>query len=69
MSAKEKKVKKKKERKPSYFKQVREEMKQVKFPNKKEIAKYTCATILIVALMIGFFELLSLALSAVKGMF
>lgn len=63
---KEKKAKKVK--KPGYFKQVRSEMKQVVFPNKKEVLKYTIATIIIVALMIGFFELVSFVLSVIKGM-
>lgn len=65
------KVKSKKVKKVrnGYFKQVRSEMKQVVFPKKKEIFKYTCATIIIVAMMIGFFELVNLALSVVKGLF
>ena len=65
---KKKKVKKeKKVKKPEYFKQVRSEMKQVVFPNKKEVFKYTIATIVIVLLMIGFFELVSFVLSVIKG--
>ena len=65
---KNKKVKKeKKVKKPGYFKQVRSEMKQVVFPNKKEVFKYTIATIVIVLLMIGFFELVSFVLSVIKG--
>ncbi len=66
---KEKKAKKaKKIKKDGYFKQVRSEMKQVVFPNKKEVVKYTCATIIIVILMIAFFELVSFVLSVIKGM-
>ncbi len=61
--------KQKKEKKVGYFKQVKMEMKNVVFPKKKEIAKYTFATILIVAIMIGFFTVINLALSVVKGMF
>ncbi len=65
---KNKKVKKeKKAKKTGYFKQVRSEMKQVVFPNKKEVFKYTIATIVIVLLMIGFFELVSFVLSVIKG--
>ena len=64
-SKKEKKAKKTKQ--PGYFKQVRSEMKQVVFPNKKEVFKYTIATIVIVLLMIGFFELVSFVLSVIKG--
>lgn len=69
MSKKAKTEKKQKIKKESYFKQVRKEMKKVVFPTKKEIVKYTFATILIVALLVGFFELLNLGLSLVKGMF
>ena len=70
---KEKKVKNKKTKKekkikkPGYFKQVRSEMKQVVFPGRKEVVKYTIATIVIVLLMIGFFELVSFVLSVIKG--
>ncbi len=69
MAKKEKKLKKKKDKKEGYFKQVRKEMKQVVFPNKKTILKYTLATIIMVALMILFFEAISLILSWIKGMF
>ncbi len=62
-----KKSKKNKVVKDNYFKQVRLEMKQVVFPKKKEVLKYTCATIVIVLLMIGFFELVNLVLSIIKG--
>ena len=61
--------KQKKEKKIGYFKQVKQEMKNVVFPKKKEIAKYTFATIFIVALLIGFFTIINLGLSVVKGMF
>ena len=65
---KTKKVKKqKKEKKPGYFKEVKEEMKQVTFPTSKEIVKYTIATIVIVAFLVAFFLLVSAILSWVKG--
>ncbi len=63
-----KKKKEKKIKKPGYLKQVKMEMKQVVFPTRKETIKYTFATILIVILMIGFFELVSLGLSIIKGL-
>ena len=65
---KTKKVKKqKKEKKPGYFKEVKEEMKQVTFPTSKEIVKYTIATQVIVAFLVVFFLLISAALSWVRG--
>ena len=67
---KEKKIKKrkeKKEKKPSYLKEVRMEMKKVTFPNSKEIAKYTFATIVIVAFLVFFFLLVTAILSGIKG--
>lgn len=69
MTKKEKKKvkKEKKNKKPSYFKEVKAEMKKVTFPTGKEVFKYTVATILIVALLVVFFLLLSALLSWVKG--
>ena len=69
MAKKEKKKvkKEKKNKKPSYFKEVKAEMKKVTFPTGKEVFKYTVATILIVALLVVFFLLLSAILSWVKG--
>ena len=64
---KEKVKKEKKNKKPSYFKEVKAEMKKVTFPTGKEVFKYTVATILIVALLVVFFLLLSALLSWVKG--
>ena len=69
MAKKEKKKvkKEKKNKKPSYFKEVKAEMKKVTCPTGKEVFKYTVATILIVALLVVFFLLLSALLSWVKG--
>ena len=69
MAKKEKKKvkKEKKNKKPNYFKEVKAEMKKVTFPTGKEVFKYTVATILIVALLVVFFLLLSALLSWVKG--
>ncbi len=62
-----KKEKKKRSKKPSYLKEVKAEMKKVTFPTAKEIATYTFATIIIVALLIVFFLGLSALLSWIKG--
>lgn len=58
--------KEKKNKKPSYLKEVKEEMKKVSFPSKKEVLKYTIATILIVALLTILFIGLSALLAWVK---
>lgn len=67
--AKTKKVKAEKSKKPSYLKEVKDEMKKVSFPSVKEVTTYTIATIVIVALLIAFFLLLTALLSWVKGAF
>ena len=67
--AKTKKVKAAKSKKPSYLKEVKGEMKMVSFPSAKEVTTYTIATIVIVALLIAFFLLLTALLSWVKGAF
>ena len=65
--AKESKIKSaKKAKKPSYLKEVKNEMKNVSFPSAKEVIKYTLATILIVAFLVGFFLLLSAFMSWLK---
>ena len=67
--AKTKKVKAEKSKKPSYLKEVKGEMKKVSFPSAKEVTTYTIATIVIVALLIAFFLLLTALLSWVTGAF
>jgi len=66
---KTKKKKEKKEKKPGYFKEVRGELKKVTFPSFKNVMKYTFATIVFCGLLVGFFILLNLLLSGIKGMF
>jgi len=56
-------AKKKKEKKSNYLKEVRSEMKKVEFPKFKEVVKYTIATIIMVAVLIGLFELVLFLLS------
>lgn len=64
-----KKEKQKEERKDGFFKKLHKEMKEVKWPSFKEMAKYTLATILVVLGFIIFFQLLDLLISFVKGLF
>ncbi len=65
--AKKEKKKVKKEKKPSYLKEVRDEMKKVTFPSGKSVFTYTIATIVIVVFLVLFFLGLSALLSWVKG--
>ena len=64
-----KKINKKESKKQGYLKQVRSEMKKVSWPSKKDVAKYTIATLVFCLVVCGFFQLLNLALSFIKGMF
>ena len=66
---KEKKVKKTKTPKENYFVGVRNELSKVKWPSKKEVFKYTIATIIFIVVLVVFFILLSMAMSAIKGAF
>ena len=64
-----KKTKKTTNKKQGYLKQVRSEMKKVSWPEKKDVAKYTIATLTFCLIVCGFFQLLNLVLSFIKGMF
>ena len=55
--------------KENYFAGVRNELSKVKWPSKKEVFKYTMATIIFVLLLVGFFILMSLVMSGIKGAF
>ncbi len=67
----EKKQKKdqKKVKKESYVKSLKKELKMVKWPEKKEVLKYTISTIAFCILICAFFQLLLLLMSVVKGWF
>ena len=60
-NTKTKKVKK------SYIKAVKSEMSKVVWPNKKDLVKYTIATIVFVAFFALFFTLIDVAFAAFKG--
>lgn len=66
---KKKNTKKTTTKKQGYLKQVRSEMKKVSWPEKKDVAKYTIATLAFCLIVCGFFQLLNLVLSFIKGMF
>ncbi|MGN1379287.1 MAG: preprotein translocase subunit SecE [Bacilli bacterium] len=56
-------------KKENYFKGVIKEMKLVKWPTTKEVVKYTIATLVLCVIICGFFLLLNLLLSIIKGWF
>ena len=61
--------KKPKVKKESYVKGIKKELKQVKWPDAKEIVKYTIATIVFCVILVAFFELLNVILAYIKGLF
>ena len=61
--------KKSKVKKESYIKGVKKELKLVKWPDAKEIIKYTIATIVFCIILVAFFELLNVILAYIKGLF
>ena len=66
---KTKKTKVTKEKKEGFLKQTSDEMKKVSWPTRKDVLKYTLATIVFCLIVVGFFSLLNLGLSFIKGMF
>ncbi len=66
---KSKKVEKKKVKvkKESFFVGVRKELSLVAWPSKKNVSKYTISTVIFILFVTGFFILLNLLLSVVKG--
>lgn len=65
------KVKKNERKTPkeNYFAGVRSELSKVKWPSKKEVLKYTIATIVFVLVLVGFFLLMSLLMAGIKEVF
>jgi len=64
-----KKKKEKKVKKESKLKGIIKELKKVTWPNKKDILKYSIATLVLCAVVMIFFVLLDFGLSVVKGVF
>lgn len=56
-------------KKESYFKGVKKELSKVKWPKASEVIKYTIATIVFIVIVIGFFGVLNLLMSLIKGLF
>lgn len=59
----------KKEKDAGYLKKVKTEMKKVSWPTKKDVFKYTMATLIFCLVVVLFFQLLNVILSFIKGMF
>lgn len=57
----------KKSDKESYLSGVKSELKKVSWPKFKDILKYTFATIILCLILAGFFSILNLILSLIKG--
>lgn len=66
---KKKKNVQKSKKKESLLKGVRLELKKVTWPSKKDIIKYSVATLVFCIVIMLFFQLLNLGLSVVKGVF
>ena len=63
------KSKAKKKKKTGYETTIKKELKLVKWPTKKEIVKYTIATIIVCLIIVAFFGILEFVMAYVKGMF
>lgn len=59
---------KKKTKKQSWIKSVFKEVSKVKWPSKKEMIKYSVATIVFVIFFAGFFYLIELAMALLKSL-
>ena len=60
-------AKEKKEKKESKISLTKQELKKVSWPKFKDILKYTFATIIFCLILAGFFSILNLILSLIKG--
>lgn len=58
---------KSKAKKTSFLKQVKAEMKKVKWPTKKEMVKYSITTLVFILLFAGFFYLIDVLFALLKG--
>ncbi|MCR5788217.1 MAG: preprotein translocase subunit SecE [Bacilli bacterium] len=56
-------MKKEKKKKNGYFKEVGKELSKVKWPEKKDIVKYTVSTVVFILVVVGFFMLLTMGMS------
>ena len=54
--------------KESFYKQVKAEMKKVKWPTKKEMFKYSITTLAFILLFTGFFYVIDVLFALLKGL-
>lgn len=62
-----KKVNTKKQKKEKFSHGLKLELKKVVWPSKKDVFKYTAATLVFCIVVMVFFQLLNLGLSVIKG--
>ena len=60
---------KKSEKKEGFFKGIKKELKQVRWPSFKDMLKYTIATLVFCIILVTFFEVLNIIMAIIKGMF
>lgn len=63
------KKKPEKVKKETYFEGLKSEVSKVKWPSKKEVMKYTFATVVLVLFLVGFFLLMWLLMTFITGVF
>ena len=51
-----------------FFSEVKSELKKVKWPNRKDMVKYSIATICFVVFFAGFFYLIDLGVALIKSL-
>ncbi len=69
MAKKNGKKKKSVKKKEGFFKGIKLELKKVTWPSKKEVFKYSVATLVFCVIVMAFFQVLDLGLSVVKDVF
>ena len=58
-----------KKKKEGFFKGVKAELKKVTWPSKKDVFKYSIATLVFCVVIMIFFQALNFGLSVIKGVF
>ena len=69
MTKKKEKKNRNEKKKGGFFKGLRLELKKDSWPNKKDVFKYSMATLVFCIVVMAFFQILDLGLSVVKGVF
>ena len=65
---KTKKENKKKDKKENLFVQIKKEMSKVHFPTRKDMVKYSIATIVFVLFFAGYFYLIEIVMAFIKSL-